>query len=89
MLPLGHGHPESAYSYEDLPDYDVEEVMRLEAVPLIDSHCHLDFIYRRLKRHPRDFLDFRSKHSSTFPKGLHSIVNVLCQPWTWQKVWSS
>ncbi len=63
----------------------MSEVMKMKDVLLIDSHCHLEFIFRRMEpsKRPRSFRDFRASHANAFPKSLHSIVNVQCQPEKW------
>lgn len=71
-----------------LPSYDIRSAMALsgEGIHLVDSHCHIDFIFRRLTPCPSSFSNFFSWYRSTFPNSLHSIVAVFCQPKIWGKV---
>ncbi|KAH7948632.1 hypothetical protein HPB51_028444 [Rhipicephalus microplus] len=58
------------------------------SVGLIDTHCHLDFLFRKT-RHHGTFSEFRRKHQATFPLNYEGCVAVFCDPDTFKKrsVW--
>ncbi len=67
--------------------YDLAGAMTIQGVPLIDTHCHIDFIFKRLyPNQPLTFAEFRQEFHTTFPRSLHSVVAVFCQPDKWLKV---
>ena len=70
-----------------LPDYDLDKAMTSDKVVLVDSHCHVDFIFKRLYP-PKlsSFTELRRKFRTTFPRGLTAIVTVFCQPEKWMRV---
>jgi len=50
--------------------------------PYIDSHCHIDFLYRR-QRFQGTFEKYRQVNADTFPPNYHGCVAVFCHPPTW------
>ncbi|KAL3224780.1 hypothetical protein MRX96_026367 [Rhipicephalus microplus] len=58
------------------------------SVGLVDTHCHLDFLFRKT-RHHGTFSEFRRKHQATFPLNYEGCVAVFCDPETFKKrsVW--
>ncbi|XP_054922606.1 putative deoxyribonuclease TATDN2 [Dermacentor andersoni] len=57
-------------------------------VGLIDTHCHLDFLFRRTAHHS-SYAQFRTRNSETFPTCYEGCVAVFCDPATFKKrhVW--
>jgi len=75
--------------------YDVQAVQAVLALdagdaPLIDSHCHIDFIYKRYhlnaEEAPKTFREFVTSLGPEWPRCMAEIVAVFCQPYTWFKV---
>ncbi|KAH7942629.1 hypothetical protein HPB51_028689 [Rhipicephalus microplus] len=58
------------------------------SVGLVDTHCHLDFLFRKTGHHGT-FSEFRRKHQATFPLNYEGCVAVFCDPETFKKrsVW--
>ncbi|XP_075750514.1 3'-5' RNA nuclease TATDN2-like [Rhipicephalus microplus] len=54
------------------------------SVGLVDTHCHLDFLFRKT-RHHGTFSEFRMKHQATFPLNYEGCVAVFCDPETFKK----
>lgn len=48
----------------------------------IDSHCHLDLLFRR-SSHAGSFKDFRESNVATFPPNFAGCVTVFCNPMCW------
>lgn len=48
----------------------------------IDSHCHLDLLFRR-SSHTGSFKDFRESNVATFPPSFAGCVTVFCNPVCW------
>lgn len=51
-------------------------------LPYIDSHCHLDLLYRRAN-FQGTFKEFRNSHAGTFPPNFFGCVAIFCNPLTW------
>ena len=68
------------------PDYDLEKAMSCRNVILVDTHCHLDFLFKRIVPYPDSFYGLRKALRTTFPMDLRAIVTVFCQPQKWMKV---
>lgn len=58
-------------------------------VGLVDSHCHLDFIFSRVG-HSGTYAKFRLNHRDTFPDCYEGCVANFCNPATFRQrhVWS-
>ena len=63
-----------------------KELFFVSDVPFIDSHCHLDLLFRRTF-FSGTFTKYRSVHDSTFPPNYFGCVTVFCHPKTWN--WKS
>ena len=46
-------------------------------VPVIDTHCHVDYVYERLK-YSGSFRDFRKKYN--FPSNFYGCIVTFCDP---------
>lgn len=59
-------------------------------VGLVDSHCHLDFIFSRVG-HTGTYAKFRLKHRDTFPDCYEGCVANFCNPQTFKlrHMWGS
>ena len=78
-----------------LLDYDMQKLNRdwfpLEAAAkateaeLIDTHCHMDFIYARMDLNC-SFSDFKEKLKNEFPTCFSGCISVFCEPSKWTKV---
>lgn len=55
------------------------------SVGLVDSHCHLDFLFRKMS-HVGSFALFRQRYQSTFPDCYEGCVAVFCDPSTFNIV---
>ena len=76
-------------------DYDMQKLNRdwfpLEAAAkateaeLIDTHCHMDFIYARMDLNC-SFSDFKEKLKNEFPTCFSGCISVFCEPSKWTKV---
>lgn len=51
-------------------------------LPYIDSHCHLDLLYRRAN-FQGTFKEFRNSRAETFPPNFFGCVAIFCNPLTW------
>ena len=74
------------HTFQYLPDYDIDKALACTTPGLIDSHCHIDFILRRLENPPPDFNSFCAAYPTTFPKSLTAFVAVYCEPRLWMRV---
>ena len=59
-----------------------QQLTKDATVPYIDSHCHLDLLYRRAN-FQGTFKDFRSLHAETFPGNYFGCVAIFCNPVSW------
>lgn len=66
-------------------DYDMSEAMAFDEKLLIDTHCHLDFLFRRLEPGPRNFAEFRRDFREFFPNSYEGCIAVFCEPRSWFK----
>ncbi|XP_013068829.2 uncharacterized protein LOC106056566 [Biomphalaria glabrata] len=48
----------------------------------IDSHCHIDFLYQRLKEANTPFKKFREENAHFFPTNYEGCLAVFCNPRT-------
>ena len=60
-------------------------------VNLVDTHCHIDFIFKRIyQNNPHDelrtFRDLRMKYLDDFPYNFYGCVAVFCDPKNWLTV---
>ncbi|KAL1438668.1 hypothetical protein MTO96_047860 [Rhipicephalus appendiculatus] len=72
--------------------------LRSSQVGLIDTHCHLEFLFRKIVMLvPEDnresfayfrFAYFRNKHQAALPNNYEECVAVFCDPETFKKVWA-
>lgn len=53
-------------------------------VGLVDSHCHLDFIFNKVG-HFGTYAKFRLEHSATFPECYEGCVANFCNPVTFKQ----
>ncbi|XP_077486564.1 3'-5' RNA nuclease TATDN2-like [Amblyomma americanum] len=53
-------------------------------VGLVDTHCHLDFLFRKVA-HRGSFAQYRNKHRDTFPRFYEGCVANFCEPPTFKK----
>ncbi|XP_037579493.2 putative deoxyribonuclease TATDN2 [Dermacentor silvarum] len=53
-------------------------------VGLIDTHCHLDFLFRKTG-HQGSYAQFRIRHQATFPSCYEGCVAIFCDPATFKK----
>lgn len=72
-------------------DYCTENLMDVSHCGLIDTHCHLDFIFTRLKNsqyaNVQSFYEFWRKFHLEFPKrAFLGCIAVFCQPLTWMEM---
>ena len=65
----------------------VDNVAKLESgspkAGLIDTHCHLDFIFERNDLKFQNFRAFRQYYSKEFTDSFAGCVAVFCQPSNW------
>ena len=63
--------------------------MKLETVPsangLIDTHCHLDFIFDRIPERFLNFKAFKQYYHEEFPESFSGCIAVFCNPHNWCK----
>ena len=68
-------------------DYNLEALACVEATGLIDTHCHLDFIFRRLhvkEKYFPSFKAFKQQYIKEFPeKSFSGCIAVFCEPSKW------
>ena len=69
---------------EEMVDWSMQFKTRYELVKsqFIDSHCHLDFLFRR-SNFNGSFDKYRRKFQNTFPSSFAGCVTVFCNPKTW------
>lgn len=71
-------------------DYDISQAMNGIHHGLVDSHCHIDFIFARMKQRYNKsfstFQEFMEKFSSEFPPSFGGCIAVFCEPSKWMKV---
>ena len=66
--------------------YETEDLLSNEEPGLIDTHCHLDFIFQKLPRTAySSFEDFKIKHYKEFPMSFSGCIAVFCEPSKWMK----
>ena len=65
--------------------YDSENLKDVDCFGLIDTHCHLDFIFNRSKHDYKSFEDFKTIHHKEFPKSFAGCIAVFCEPQKWMK----
>jgi len=65
-------------------DWSQQFKSRYEAVitPYYDSHCHLDFLFRR-SAFRGSFAEYRQHFSNTFPSNFGGCIAVFCSPRLW------
>ncbi|GFT00073.1 putative deoxyribonuclease TATDN2 [Nephila pilipes] len=69
-----------------LPRYYILPAFILKSnTGFIDSHCHLDFLFNRMK-FVGTYADYRIKHKATFPNNYRGCIAVFCKPSTFSKV---
>jgi len=78
---------------ESVIDWTQQFQARYQSVitPFYDSHCHLDFLFRR-SGFSGSFADYRQNYANTFPSSFAGCVAVFCNPKTWPwpsegKIW--
>ena len=76
-----YGGELSATSDGDWRDSFKEQFFVYET-PYIDSHCHIDFLYKRLC-FQGSFQKFRRVYGDMFPPNYGGCVAVFCHPYTW------
>jgi TatD DNase family protein len=59
--------------------------MALDVKGLFDSHCHIDYLFRRLSPYPKSFAIFRKKMSAAFPKSFDGCLAIFCDPKSWKQ----
>ncbi|XP_070384994.1 putative deoxyribonuclease TATDN2 [Dermacentor albipictus] len=52
-------------------------------IGLIDTHCHLDFLFRRTAHHG-SYAQFRTRNWETFPTCYEGCVAIFCDPATFK-----
>ena len=48
----------------------------------IDTHCHIDMIYRRQDLKAKTYSEFIQDHANSFPANYEGCVAIFCKPWT-------
>lgn len=70
-------------------DYDTAGLTNIATYGLIDSHCHLDFIFSRLQglpESPSTFKEFKKQFKDEFPlRSFSGCIAVFCEPAKWMK----
>ena len=66
------------------PEWSEEFMARYKHVttPYVDSHCHLDFLFRR-SGFSGSFQKYRRCYSNTFPASFAGCISIFCNPRTW------
>ena len=59
-----------------------QQLTESATVSYIDSHCHLDLLYRRAG-FQGTFKEFRNLQAETFPANFFGCVAIFCNPLTW------
>jgi len=69
---------------KDSPDWSLQFRTRYETItqPFIDSHCHLDFLFKR-SGFSGSFEKYRRCFANTFPTSFSGCVTVFCNPKMW------
>jgi len=69
---------------ESVTDWSEQFKTRYESVitPFYDSHCHLDFLFRR-SAFRGSFANYRQSFANTFPSNFAGCVSVFCNPKSW------
>lgn len=62
-----------------IPSYDLKSIDLKPPVRVIDSHCHLDFLFTRENYHD-SYSCYRSDHSDTFPGCYEGCITIFCEP---------
>lgn len=76
----------SSISFLLQADFDEKELQLKSFAPgFIDTHCHLDFLFERLK-HNGSYSKFREDTKDPFPVSYEGCVTIFCKPWTFDKV---
>ncbi|CAL1534540.1 unnamed protein product, partial [Lymnaea stagnalis] len=55
---------------------------KLYAHKFIDSHCHIDFLYKQLGLKDVAYKKFKEDHSNFFPANYEGCIAVFCNPQT-------
>jgi len=68
----------------DTTDWKAKFVRTFSAIriPYIDSHCHLDFLYKR-SNFMGTFAKYRALNQETFPPSFAGCIAVFCKPAMW------
>ena len=66
-------------------DYKKEILLNLDSSGLIDTHCHLDFIFDRLQQPNKmnTLKSLKQHYNQEFPKSFSGCVAVFCEPKKW------
>ena len=72
--------------FQVLPSDDVKEVQTLTRKLLLDTHCHLDFIFRKLGRDCEKMEKFLTELHGSRLNCYEGCIAVFCQPELWKKV---
>ena len=72
------------YAVSEWMDWKAQFLQLTESatVPYIDSHCHLDLLFRRAG-FQGTFKEFRNLQAETFPGNFFGCVAIFCNPLTW------
>ena len=74
------------YKYTEIWKYVTQ--INSDFTGLIDSHCHIDFIYSRMipTTVPSTFQGFVTRFHREFPKCFEGCIAVFCEPEKWERV---
>lgn len=62
-----------------IPSYDLKSINLKPSIRVIDSHCHLDFLFTRENYH-NSYSSYRSERSETFPDCYEGCITIFCEP---------
>ncbi|XP_045101044.1 uncharacterized protein LOC123498029 isoform X2 [Portunus trituberculatus] len=67
-------------------DFDDKELVVKSFAPgFVDTHCHIDFLFERI-RHSGSYSKFRNDTKDPFPLSYEGCVTIFCKPWTFSKI---
>ena len=72
--------------------YDIDSLLTTRLpVGFLDSHCHLDFLFKRDQasgsgRPSGSLSEYRRRAAATFPVSFAGCVAVFCDPNFWSRV---